>query len=215
MEHHRPWENTNEPAESDDPEPPPSRHIIHPFSSLRRYLDTRRHTGNTPERERIYFYGDDPAEDLSFKTAVRQIVDEAFTEPPQILYNPGCGRHISLARAFPETRTIFVDEDEFIAEDFAQHNQACNERPFEFFQADMHLFRLPEQLQADVALIFNVEPMTEVELNQVMKEHGIVITNDRHGTAQYMRDDCPNYEFVKKYDYENAEQNLYVFRRKY
>lgn len=221
MEHHRPWKKTNEPAESDDSEPPSPRRIIHPFNSLRRYLEIKRSQEISrsqemvPSPEDIHFHGEAPDEDILFKTTVRQIIEENFAQPPHVLYNPGCGHHVSLASVIPEARTIFVDEDEFTAEDFLQYNKDHREQPFEFYRADMHSFRLPENLRADVVLIVNVECMTEAKLRKITNQHGIIIANNRNSAAEYMLEHCPNYALIKKYSYQNPELDLHAFRRKY
>lgn len=135
-----------------------------------------------PELTGMYEY-----DDRHFRTALQDIAASLGISNPNVVYNPGCGTHATLATAFPEARAIFIDKDKE-----AMH--WMHRGGFEAYTADMHEYKLPDGLTADIVLILNAGHMTEDELREVLSEKGIVIVNDWHGAASYMRTECPGFE---------------------
>jgi hypothetical protein len=158
-------------------------------------------------------------QDVAFKQSLVDIVTFLYMDP-KVVYNPGCGSHVSLARAFPGARAIFVDNfsnnDTKIAEELIQNG-------FELYVEDMQQFLLPEGLKADVTLILNAGYLPEEQLDKVVAGDGIVIINDWHGGATYMIENCRGYELVRGlqsehnvYDAQGSRDDantLYVFQK--
>lgn len=155
-------------------------------------------------------------QDQDFRTALQDIAS-SLGVVPSVVYNPGCSRHVTLATAFPEARSIFADTDIEAMHDVASGN-------FEAHTADMHTYELPDGLKADVVLILNASYMTDDELRKVTADGGLVIVNDHHDAAMYMQGECPNFELqagissklnVHASDGDrNNKETLYVFRRR-
>lgn len=135
-----------------------------------------------------YLEGQFPNEDVEFKKQLVEIAAANSIEP-KVLYNPGSNRHVSLATAFPEARTIFADTDAEAMHEVAREG-------FETYQADMHSFTLPDGLLADMVLILNAGFMTEQELDHVTKPDALVIVNNWHGAHDFMQRQCPGYHLV-------------------
>lgn len=147
-------------------------------------------------------------------TAALQIaVFSTLQRKPVVAYNPGSGERATMALAFPGSRVIFTDISSDIEHQFAEHNSKHPERRYEFYRADMHDFRLPGELRADVTLILNAIHMTEAELDNVTSLDGLVIINDWHEGAHYMLEHCPGYTLQTRIDMGMPEDDLYVFQR--
>lgn len=159
-------------------------------------------------------------EDIEFKKQLQDIV-AANNMQPQVVYNPGSGRHASLATAFPEAHTIFTDTDADAMHDMTGQG-------FEAYEADMHDFVLPDGLKADLVLILNAGYMTEEELDRVTNPDGLVVVNDWHDASSFMQRECPGYDLVGAEDelgyvtdlstiqserFANNTNALYVFKR--
>jgi len=132
-------------------------------------------------------------QDLEFKESLHDITRSLKIEP-SVVYNPGCGSHVSLATAFPDARAIFTDNfvnnDPNIADELKLNG-------FELYKEDMHEFILPDDLKADITLILNAGHMTETELDRVVADNGIVLINNWHNGANFMIENCPGYELVE------------------
>ena len=180
----------------------------------------RKHSGE-PYKEglpdpidKVTLQGEQIEDDTEFKLAIAEAIRDTLDHSPEILYNPGSGMHVSLAKVFEGSRTIFSDVDGDVEHAFIQHNLDQPDDAFEFYRADMHSFKLPDGIAADVTLILNAGYMTEEELNDVVAENGIVIVNDWHSAATYMSENCPSYKLVKKVEYTDDSNNLFVFKKK-
>lgn len=134
---------------------------------------------------------------------------------PLVAYNPGCGTHVSMAEVLPEgSRAIFVDSDGDVVHTFAQRNANTEDKPrYEVYQDEMEHFRLPDNLRADLVLIYNAGHMTPESLDEIVKPGGIVVVNEWHGAASYMREHCPNYQHAGMVEAEDSTLDLHVFRR--
>lgn len=148
----------------------------------------------TPELEGMYEH-----QDKEFRTALQDIA-MSLDVVPEVVYNPGCDRHVTLATAFPKARSIFVDTDVDAVHDVSSGG-------FEAHVADMHTYKLPDGIKADIVLILNAGHMTEEELKKVTADGGLVIVNDWHGAASYMKGECPNFELQEGV---SSEQNVHA-----
>jgi hypothetical protein len=154
-------------------------------------------------------YGDDEP----LKAALQTAACAFLGRKPTVAYNPGSGEHVTLARAFPGSRVIFADVSGYIEHAFVQHGIKYPAERYEFYRADMHDFRLPSGLRADITLILNAGYMTEDELNSITTLDGLVIVNDWHDAAQYMQQRCPGYPLRTRITMDQPENDLYVFQR--
>lgn len=157
--------------------------------------------------------GEAYGEDVEFREALYTAVTDTLGYEPKTLYYPGSGEHVTLASAFPNARTIFSDTDGEVEHAFLQHNIDNPDSTLEFHRADMHGFKLPDELKADVTLILNAGYMSQDELDIVTAPRGIVIVNDWHDAYKYMQTYCPGYELVKQVDMGHADNDLFVFKR--
>lgn len=160
--------------------------------------------------------GELPEDDIEFKENIKYLADSTLDEPPRVIYNPGCGEHVSVATTFPDARTIFVDPDGNVEHRFLERQTAPeNDIAFEFYRDDMHTFILPDNLKADLLLLLNAEQtMTQEELNNVMQVGGVVAANNWHGAANYIADECPNYQLTGRFSNGgDSSHELYAFKR--
>jgi hypothetical protein len=184
------------------------------FLNMIRKLDGLPYSNDIPGTEKQHLDGEQLGDDELFKDTLKKAIEAGLKDTPNVIYNPGSGTHVSIATLYENTRTIFTDKDGEVEHAFIQHNIDYPENPFEFYRADMHRFELPEGLSADVTLIFNATYMTSDELDKVVAQEGIVLINDWHGGATYMLENCPNYQFIARVEYNNNDSNaLFVFKR--
>lgn len=184
------------------------------MNELRKQLGEPYEIGIPIDSQRPELLGENQYDDREFKAVLKRAVTSTLDYEPLILYNPGCGQHVSLATTFPDTRTILVDESGDVEHEYLQHNIDEPDRMFEFYRANMHDFILPDNVLADVTLIFNAGYMTEAELDKVVADNGIVIVNEWHKAASYMWDNCPSYVFADRVDFGDKSNDLFVFKRK-
>lgn len=154
-------------------------------------------------------------DDVEFKSKIKEIALEFFGNKPILAYNPGSGRHVSVAEALPEgSRTIFVDDDGDIEHQFIER-KANGGKGYEFYRADMEKFELPDQLLADLVVIYNAGYLNETALDKVTKPGGLVVVNNYHKAADYMLEKCPGYNVQKVFNIDNDNEtlNLHVFQR--
>lgn len=140
-------------------------------------------------------------EDSKFKQSLRTIASSLGIEP-RVTYNPGSSIHVSLAGAFPEARTIFLDMDNSAIEDVKKAG-------FEGYVGDMHTFELPDEEKADIVLILNAGYMESEQLDKVVSPNGVVIVNNWHGAKDYMEENCPDYQITAITSPEVGEFNVY------
>ncbi len=173
-------------------------------------------------RERNYLtntlQGELSGEDIDFKDCIRTIVFKYLDgDEPIVAYNPGSGTHVSMAAGLPEgSRAIFLDNDGHVAHKFIQRNMGKDDSDkYEFCWAEMEGFELPNNLTADLVLVYNAGTLSRESLDLVVKVGGIVAVNDWHGAASTMGESYPNYleEGVVKYGEGNETLDLHVFRR--
>lgn len=158
-------------------------------------------------------HGERPSEDVELKTALSEAT-KFLNRPVEVAYNPGCGESVSLVSVLPEARTILVDESGDVQHVYIQHNIDNPDRPYEFYRDDMHSFTLPDGIKADLTLILNATYMTQGELNNVVAPGGIVVINDWHSGATFMKAHCPDYQLLGSVDMGDPDVNdLYIFKR--
>lgn len=207
---HDPWEDTLSDVNPDDMQPEDDIPLT-PLNQVRRSLGLPHEevSSQPPHTELGEAYGNDE----DFKATLQAIAYRVLGRKPAVAYNPGSGEHVTLARAFPGSRVIFADVSGYVETAFIEHNRRHPEEHYEFYRADMHDFRLPEDVRADITLLLNAGYMTEDELDRVTALDGLVIVNDWHGTAQYMLERCPSYNLRTHIAMDQPENDLYVFRR--
>lgn len=154
--------------------------------------------------------------DADFKQRIKSIISEFVgNDEPIVAYNPGSGTHVSMVEALPQgSRAIFLDHDGEVAHKFVQrNNDGSGREPYEFYLTEMNNFELPEGIMADMVLIYNAGHLDQESLDKVTKVGGVVIVNEWHGVASYMKDSCPNYEPLSVVEAEDETLDLHVFRR--
>jgi len=122
----------------------------------------------------------------SYHMRAKKLID-GFRESPAVIYYPGSNIDISFTKLFPTSRVVHTDtEDNAIMK--------LQEAQYEAYAADMHEF-VPSEF-ADVVVIFNAGYMTQEELEKVTKPGSIVVVNNYHNAATFMRDECPDFSLV-------------------
>jgi hypothetical protein len=207
-----PWKNVFDAINDSSIRPLVSDIDLTPLNHMRRQLGEA-YSCEAVEPPFVPQLGESYGDDTAFECILRDSVEEILGREPLILYNPGSGEHLALAHAFPQARTIFVDGSGDVEHVFIQHNIDHPDTPYEFYRANMHAFRLPDNLKADVTLILNAGYMTQGELTNVVLKGGLVIVNNWHGAASYMQENCDGYDMIKKVDLSEAVNDLYIFRR--
>ncbi|HEY4512298.1 MAG TPA: hypothetical protein VJH63_01405 [Candidatus Paceibacterota bacterium] len=99
---------------------------------------------------------------------------QKFGSGLKLIYYPCCGTDVSVSQAFPESRIIYVDQNEEVV-------TSLKEAGFEAYDTDVREFKIGEQ--ADMVLIMNPQvPAGELLLQ--LKEKGYVICNNYHHSAK-------------------------------
>lgn len=142
----------------------------------------RGHSGDLEHTE-TYFQGETESDDREFKEMIRDVADKYLDGPPDVVYHPGSGLHLSAAVAFPDARAIFTDIRGEVEHEFVQRNMnakvpGSEAGIYEFYRADLHQFSLPEGIKADLVISMNTPSFKEDELNNVLRIGGVVIESD-------------------------------------
>lgn len=207
---HDPWDDAASHDDSSNDQPAVEAGLT-PLNQVRKdlgYPYSETTTAHAPSA-----LGESYGPDEACKAALQTAAFRVLGRKPTVAYNPGSGEHVTLARAFPGSRVIFTDSSGYVEHAFVQHNMNHPDARYEFYQADMHDFRLPDELRADITLILNAGYLTEDELNAVTTLDGLVIVNDWHDAAQYMQQRCPSYTLQARLAMDQPENDLYVFQR--
>jgi hypothetical protein len=104
---------------------------------------------------------------------------DGFHPNAEGIYYPSSGIDASIAKAFPESRIVFLDIEESVVE-------SLKKAGYEAVQASSQEF-VPDK-PVDVLLLLNPATNPEKPVATVA-EGGYVLCNDYHGTASQLRDD--------------------------
>lgn len=187
--------------------------------SVEEALERAKNRSETPQQHA--FEGESVDDDVAFKTYLQEMAAKYLDDAPRVVYHPGSGGHVSAAEAFPGARTIFSDVDGDVESAFLQHNihvaSGKKDKPYEFYRADMHTFRLPDDVRADLVIEINTQYFTEGELNAVVRVGGIVIEADTREGDVWGHDatsrikDFKNYTLLKTSALDN--EVFFVYKR--
>jgi hypothetical protein len=134
------------------------------------------------EEQFIGSYRNFEAKDSFTQRAARLIEDSGVN--PQVIYYPGCNVDLSFAKLFPKSRVIHADIDDKVM-------KKMTEGGYEAHTADMNEY-IPDQ-PADVVVIFDAGYIPQEHLEKIMNPQGIVLVNNWHWAATYMRDNAPDF----------------------
>ncbi|MFB6202457.1 MAG: hypothetical protein ABEI98_10665 [Halorhabdus sp.] len=111
------------------------------------------------------------------RVAQYRAVADRFDLAPEVVYHPGSGHDVSLSRAFPESRVVYVDVDVATMTDLDRAG-------YEAVDADATGYELTEG--ADVIVFRNVGLFEEAIVETNLRPGGWVLANDHLESASHV-----------------------------
>lgn len=167
-----------------DPEPEQEVDIVRRAGKLVKKMlrRTKRNTELSIDELSEMPYGDYESPTGYHQRAKKLI--ERLGVSPGVIYYPGSNLDVGFTKLFPASRVIHVDLDQDVVDEMAAAG-------YEAKVADMKSF-IPDE-PADVVVVFNAGYIEQDQLKRVLKPNGLVIVNNYHRAATFMRDSCPDF----------------------
>lgn len=146
-----------------------------------------------------------------YENTVRDLTafKEHFNPKSDIIYYPSCGLDVSISKAFPNSKIIYLDGNKLLIDTLKKEG-------YEAYEGLSQEFNLEEK--ADILVLIN--PMhNDPKTLDNLKEGGFVVCNDYHGTASSLKN-IENFKLLGitksgKIETNNLNESayLYIFRK--